>query len=98
MRRTVGTIRSVAAPAWSKLLLLAGLLAAAALTVQAAHSQPPGEQITVDDVIIVGLHSISPQQVKASLRTIPGQLYNPSTVQEDLARLARHEDIQAAAG
>ncbi len=38
-------------------------------------------------MIIVGLHSISPQQVKASLRTMPGQPYNPATVQEDLTRL-----------
>ena len=84
MTWTAGTIGSVAVPVWSKLLLLAGILCAAVFTAQFGYGQTPGEQPVVEDVLITGLRTLSPQQVKAQLRTIPGQPYNPALIQEDL--------------
>jgi outer membrane protein insertion porin family len=86
MRWTVGSNGSAQAPAWRMWLLVAGVLAAA-LTAQPSHAQTTGDPEVVDDVIIVGLRTLSPQQIKAQLRTVPGQPYNPGIIQEDLRRL-----------
>jgi outer membrane protein insertion porin family len=105
MTRTASTIGSVAVQAWSKVLLLAAVLLAAAFTTQFSLGQNTAEATTVDDVIIVGLRTLSPQQVKAQLRTVPGQPYNPAIIAEDLRRLGEmktfktpHVELQAVPG
>ncbi len=87
MTRTAGIHGSLAAPAWSRLLLLIGFLAALAFMTPRIYGQANGEQEIVDDVLIIGLRTLSPQQVKAQLRTVPGRPYDPAIVQDDLRRL-----------
>jgi outer membrane protein assembly factor BamA len=68
--------------------LLAALLFVA-FTSQAAFSQTPGDPPMVEDVIIEGLRSLPAQSIKAQLRTVPGQPYNLTWIQDDLARLGK---------
>src|SRR5437899_7727360 len=74
-------------------LLLVTVLLAAALTAQVAIAQTT-EPVVVDDVLIEGLHTLTPQQIKAQLRTVAGQPYNPAHVQEDLATLGKMGSFQ----
>jgi outer membrane protein assembly complex protein YaeT len=85
MTRTHGT-KAATAPAWDRLLVVAGLLAAA-LAAQAARGQAP-EAATVEDVRIDGLRTIVQEQLKPSLRTQTGQPYSDANVQEDIKSLA----------
>jgi outer membrane protein assembly complex protein YaeT len=88
MTRTAGTIGSTAVAAWRNLFLIGALLLAVAATASLGLAQQTnGERLTVDDVLIIGLRSISTEQVKAQLRTVPGQPYNEAFIQEDLRRL-----------
>src|SRR5205823_4603845 len=87
MTRTVGATQTA-----GKLLLVTALLAAA-LTAQVSFAQST-DNTTVEDVVIEGLHTLTPQQIKAQLRTVAGQPYNPAHVQEDLATLGKMGSFQ----
>ena len=92
MTWTVGHMNP-AGTARTRLLLLAGMLLVS-LTTQLALGQTT-ESVQVEDVLIVGLKSISPESVKAQLRTRPGQPYNASWVREDLDRLGKMNSFKS---
>ncbi len=88
MKGTENVTGKVPPPAWRKLLVLGGLLMAAAVLAHTARAQAPQEQVQVADVVVHGCRTISPEEVKNRLRTHAGREYNPVTVQDDLNRLA----------
>jgi outer membrane protein insertion porin family len=54
----------------------------------AVSEQPPGpEKLIISDVIITGYHRMSPERIKARLRTQPGKEYSPAVVDEDVREL-----------
>src|SRR5271154_4480007 len=91
MTRMVDTHEGEAARAWKKVGVIAALLLTAALAATPGNSQTtsPAAPEMVEDVFIVGLRSLTKDQVTAQLRTQKGQPYNPAFVQEDLARLGQ---------
>jgi outer membrane protein insertion porin family len=88
MARMVGDMTPATAPTWTRLLLLSGALVAT-LAGQLAYGQTTGDQVMVEDVLIIGLKSYPAQTIKSQLRTVAGQPYNAAWVQEDLTRLGQ---------
>jgi outer membrane protein insertion porin family len=89
MVRMVGTNESETARACKKVAVLACILLAVAIAAPSSFGQtgPSTQQPVVEEVLIVGLRTLSTQQVKSQLRTVKGQPLNPAVVQEDLRRL-----------
>ncbi|MCC6420188.1 MAG: outer membrane protein assembly factor BamA [Gemmataceae bacterium] len=88
MSGTANVTDKVPSPAWYRLLVLAGLVAAAGLLASTAWAQAPQEPVLVGDVVVHGLRTISQDQVKAHLKTIPGREYNQAVLEDDIRRLA----------
>jgi outer membrane protein assembly complex protein YaeT len=75
-------------PAWNKLLAVVSLALALGLSVQHGLGQTPGADApVVESVTVVGLRSLTQQQITGHLRTVVGQPLNPGYVQEDLREL-----------
>jgi outer membrane protein assembly complex protein YaeT len=86
-----GTDKASAAVGWAgwcKALLVLGLLAAVLPLARPGLAQSPAEPLFVSDVVIHGTRTISPEQVKAHLKTRAGREYSASVLEEDLRRLA----------
>src|SRR5437588_10568326 len=89
MRGTDG-VTPASSPAWSKALVVAGLLALALGGARASLAQaPPGGKVIVADVIPIGNQNIPTQRIMGLLKTLPGKEYNYAVVQEDVAQLAK---------
>lgn len=85
MTRMVGNYEMAAKPLYLRWVALVSLLAVAFLAPFALGQTSDG--VIVEDVIIVGLRTLTPQQVKSRLRTVPGQPYSLANIQEDLRTL-----------
>lgn len=86
MKGTDGTMVPVA-PAWSKILGLAGFLLLLALTTGTGWAQTPGKD-TVADVIVVGNRNVPTEKIMRYIRTRPGSEYLAAALQADVSRLS----------
>jgi outer membrane protein assembly complex protein YaeT len=83
---------SASRPAWGRLLALVAVVAALALSAQHGLGQTtPSQPKVVDSVTIVGLRTLTQQQLTSTMRTQPGRTYNPGDIQEDMRMLGERK-------